>query len=230
MAAEARELPKVLKFFDLSVLASAAMGPAYSLASTMGPVVAAAGYYSPLAILALSAIMLCVACAFWRLSRIAPNAGSSYSWIEMAFGPRLGAYGAWMLLLANFFAVLAVSVPAGIYTLDLLSPVHAQDPRWNAGVGALWIVGSSVLLYLGMRPTALVTALALLAELGVLAVSALVAGQHAPPIAVTSHPLALTSLGFFSAMTLGIWMSDGWEVSASTSEEVDDRRSASGMG
>jgi len=31
-------------------------------------------------------------------------------------------------------------------------------------------------------------------------------------------------------MTLGIWMSDGWEVSASTGEEVDDDASATGRG
>ena len=53
----------------------------------------------------------------------------------MAFGERIGAYGAWLLLLSNFFATMAIAVPAGIYTLALLAPAHEQDPVWAAAVG-----------------------------------------------------------------------------------------------
>jgi amino acid transporter len=230
-----RRLPRVLRFFDISVLASASMGPAYSLASTMGPMVFAAGYGAPLALIVLSAIMLCIAVAFALLSRVAPNAGSSYAWIGMAFGTHAGAYGAWLLLLSNFFATMATAVPAGIYTLALVAPTHVQDPLWTAGVGAIWIVASAALLYAGVRPTALVTFLALALELGVLLVAAVAAALHAPvpsPPTATSTPLpaAFGISGFVTAMTLGVWMSDGWEVSASTSEEVKDTPSASGRG
>jgi amino acid transporter len=233
----ARHLPRVLRFFDLSVLSSASMGPAYSLASTMGPMVAAAGTFAPLSLLCVGAIMLCIAIGFAQLTRVAPNAGSSYSWIRTAFGSYAGAYGAWLLLLSNFFATMATAVPAGIYTLDLLAPAHAQDPMWDAAVGALWIVASAVLLYVGIRPTALVTALALALELGVLACSALAAllFPHSAGIvhaadAHHAHAFSLSLFGFASAMTLGVWMSDGWEVSASASEEVSDDSRAAGRG
>jgi amino acid transporter len=55
---------------------------------------------------------------------------------------------------------------------------------------------------------------------------------HAPPApTATAHTgIPLTFAGFVTAMTLGIWMSDGWEVSASTSEEVNDDARASGRG
>jgi len=225
----------VLHFFDISVLASASMGPAYSLASTMGLMVAAAGYGAPLALIVLSAIMLCIAIGFAYLTRVAPNAGSSYSWIRLAFGDRVGAYGAWLLLLSNFFATMAIAVPAGIYTLALVAPVHAQDPVWDAAVGAVWIVASAALLYAGVRPTALVTLLALAFEIAVLLIAALAAALHAPaapPAAATGAPLpaAFGVTGFVTAMTLAVWMSDGWEVSASTSEEVEDGSSAAGRG
>jgi len=211
------------------------MGPAYSLASTMGPIVVAAGFAAPVALLALSAIMLCIAISFAYLSRVAPNAGSSYSWIRMAFGLRMGAYGAWLLLLSNFFATMAIAVPAGIYTLALAAPAHEQDPVWAALVGAVWIVGSAALLYAGVRPTALVTLLALALEIVVLLVAAAAAALHAPvpaPAGAASTPLpvAFGIGGFVTAMTLAVWMSDGWEVSASTSEEVDDAANASGRG
>jgi amino acid transporter len=229
-----RHLPRVLKLFDLSVLASASMGPAYSLASTMGPVVASAGTAAPLALVALSAIMLCTALAFASLSRVAPNAGSSYSWIRMAFGANAGAYGAWLLILSNFFATMAIAVPAGTYTLELLAPAHAADPAWAACVGAIWILGSSVLLYVGIRPTAIVTFVALAVEmlvLGASAIASMLLPHHAAHVAAGSnHAIPLTAAGFIGAMTLGVWMSDGWEVSASTSEEVDDATTASGRG
>ncbi len=211
------------------------MGPAYSLASTMGPMVAAAGFGSPVALVALSAIMLCVAVSFSYLSRIAPNAGSSYSWIRMAFGDRMGAYGAWLLLLSNFFATMAIAVPAGIYTLALVAPAYENDPAWAAIVGAVWILASSLMLYAGVRPTALVTFLALAFEIVVLvatAIAAYVVHPHAvAPVAGATPPLPGVGIaGFVTAMTLAVWMSDGWEVSASTSEEVDDTASASGRG
>jgi amino acid transporter len=227
-------LPRVLRFFDVSVLASASMGPAYSLASTMGPVVAAAGAAAPLSFLSVSGIMLCIAVSFAMLSRIAPNAGSSYSWIRMEFGNWVGAYGAWLLLLSNFFATMAIAVPAGSYTLELIVPKLALEPHWVAGVGAIWIVASTILLYVGLRPTAMVTFVLLAFEMLVLIAAAVAAYviPHAPPVATSvPHPgIPLTFAGFVTAMTLGIWMSDGWEVSASTSEEVADDARASGRG
>ena len=228
-------LPRVLKFFDISVLASASMGPAYSLASTMGPMVAFGGAAAPLALLALGAIMFCMAAAFAQLSRVAPNAGSSYSWIRSAFGDRVGAYGAWLLLLSNFFATMATAVPAGIYTLELLAPTHAQDPLWAASVGAVWIVASAALLYVGIRPTALVTFVALAIELAVLLASALAAALMPHHVDASAAVAGLPTMpigvaGFVGAMTLGIWMTDGWEISASASEEVDDDAGASGRG
>jgi amino acid transporter len=224
-----------LHFFDLSVLSSASMSPAYSIASTMGPMVAAAGSASPGALLGLCAIMLCMAVAFSQLSRVSPNAGSSYSWIRTAFGNVTGAYGAWLLLLSNFFATMATAVPAGDYTLALIAPAHADSPVWSAVVGAVWILASALLLYVGVRPTAAVTAVALAIELGVLAVTAVVAAMM-PHAHVATHAgahlpaIPLTLFGLVNAMTLAIWMSDGWEVSSSAAEEVDAGPRAAGRG
>lgn len=227
-----RSLPKVLRFFDISVLSSASMGPAYSLAATTGPMVAAAGAAAPAALALMAGIMLCIAVAYGMLSRVSPNAGSAYTWVRESFGAHAGAYAAWLLLLANFFATLATAVPVGFYTLALVAPAHEQDPRWSAVVGAIWIAGSAVLLYAGVRPTARVTLAALLVELGVLAASAIAAlivpAAAAPAHHATAVPIGVA--GFFGAMTLAVWMVDGWELSAATSEEVDDDAGASGRG
>ncbi len=195
--------------------------------------VALAGAFTPLALVAMTGIMLFIAVSYAMLSRVSPNAGSAYSWVREAFGTYAGAYAAWLLLLSNFFATLATAVPVGFYTLALVAPLHEQDPRWSAAVGAAWIAGSALLLYAGVRPTALVTLVALLVELAVLGATAIAsyfvpAAPLAPATHATSIPISFA--GVFGAMTLAIWMLDGWELSAATSEEVNDDAGASGRG
>jgi amino acid transporter len=153
----------------------------------------------------------------------------------MEFGRWIGAYGAWLLILSNFFATMAIAVPAGSYTLELIAPQLAQEPHWVAAVGAVWIVASTILLYVGLRPTAIVTFIALAFEMLVLlaaAVASYVVPHHVLHAAAgsTNGAIPLTFAGFATAMTLGIWMSDGWEVSASASEEVAADAGASGRG
>ena len=232
MSAHGHRLPRVLGFFDVTVLAGASMGPAYSLASTMGPMVAQAGAQAPLALGLLSAIMLCVAIGFARLSRVRPNAGSSYAWIGQAFGNRVGAYAAWVLVLSNYFATMATAVPAGTYTLDLFAPSLANSALADAVVGVAWILASGFMLSFGLRPTARVTAIFFAAEIAVLAASSLTAAffGHAPPVAETHVPIVGGLGGLIGAMVLGIWMSDGWEISASTSEETTGSRRTPGAG
>lgn len=232
MSAESRSLPRVLGLFDVSVLSSAAMGPAYSLASTMGPMVAAAGKAATLALALLAAIMFCIAVAFARLSRELPNAGSSFTWIARAFGHGPGSYAAWLLLLSNYFATMTTALPAATYTLDLFAPTLAASPLANACVGSLWILGSTLLLSFGLRPTAVTTAVFLIAELlviGASAVAALVVHPQPERVAV-ALPLPNPFLGVVTAMVLGIWMTDGWEVSASTSEESTGSSQTPGRG
>jgi amino acid transporter len=228
-----RALPRVLGLFDVSVLASAAMGPAYSLATTMGPMVAAAGAYATLSLALLAGVMLCIALSFSQLSRVMPNAGSSFSWIASAFGRGTGTYAAWLLLLSNYFATMTTALPAATYTLDLFAPHLATSPAWNAGIGALWILASTLLLYFGLGPTAIMTAIFLVSELVVVAASAIAAlVVHPAPEHLAAASLVLPNplAGIVTAMVLGIWMTDGWEVSASASEESAGPAETSGRG
>ncbi len=153
--------------------------------------------------------------------------------MRQSFGSYAGAYAAWLLLLSNFFATLATAVPVGFYTLALVAPAHESDPHWSAVVGAIWIVGSTILLYAGIRPTAAVTLVALLVEMAVLAASA-IASSFLPPAphlaAAHGSAVPITFAGVLAAMTLAVWMVDGWELSAAASEEVDGDARASGRG
>ena len=221
---------RVLGFGDLLLIAAAAIGPAFSLATTLGPMVAAGGSATPLALVLVTAIMVCVAIAYRRLGARYPNAGSAYTWVRIAFGSHAGAYAAWVLIVANLFAIIATAVPAGAYTLSLLEPSLAASPRADALVGALWVLGAGVLLYRGLRPTSRLANVLAVAELAVLAIAAGFAAAHAPAVHSAAAAPPPAAGGLIGAVAIGIWMTDGWEVSASTAEEAYAGSRAPGAG
>ncbi len=223
-------LRPVLALRDLIVVAAAAMGPAFSLATTMAAMIAAAGRWTWLALALVALLMAMIALGYKRLGERMRDAGSSYAWIRAAFGPETGAYGAWVLLVANVFAVLATALPAGTYTLDLLAPALAANGLAVALVACAWIVATALLLWYGLRPTALLAFGLLAAELLILAAAAGLSAGHPRPDAVAFAPVPLEWGGLIAAMVVGIWMIDGWEVSASTAEEAEGAPSAPGWG
>jgi len=226
----APHLRRVLALRDLIVVAAAAIGPAFSLATTMAAMVAAAGRGTWLALALVTGLMAMIAVGYRRLGERMPDAGSSYAWIRAALGPSAGSYGAWVLLVANLFAVQATALPAGAYTLDLLAPALAGNAIAVALVGCGWTAGAALLLWYGLRPTALLAGLLVVAELIVLAGAALVATLHPRPDAVAFVAAPLSWGGLAVAMVVGIWMLDGWEVSASTAEEAQGVASSPGSG
>jgi len=76
---------------------------------------------------------------------------------------------------ANYFATVAVALPAATYTLDLFAPALSQQPASTALFAILWLTASTALRYVGMRPTAFATALFLIGEFVVVLASAIAA-------------------------------------------------------
>ncbi len=206
------------------------MGPAFSLATTMAAMIAAAGRLTWLALVLVTVLMAMIAAGYKRLGERMRDAGSTYAWIKAAFGPTTGAYGAWVLLLASVFGVLATALPAGTYTLDLVAPALAQNGLAVALTASAWVAATAVLLWYGLRPTAMLALALLAAEMIVLAGAAVAAAQqpHAGAVAFATTPIPPS--GIVGAVFLGIWMIDGWEVSASTAEEAHGAPSAPGDG
>lgn len=221
---------RVLGLTDLLLLAAASIAPAFSLATTLGAMVDAGGSGTPLALVLVTVVMAFVAIGYRRLGARYPHAGSAYTWVRIAYGPAWGAYAAWILIVANVFAVAATSVPAGAYTLALFAPQLTGSPPAAALVGTMWVLACGALLYAGLRPTARVANALLITELVVLAVTAIAGFLHpVVPQAVRTAPLP----GFgplIGAIVIGIWMTDGWEVSATTAEEARDERRTPGLG
>lgn len=221
---------RVLALRDLVVVAAAAMGPAFSLATVMASMIALAGRWTWLALAVVVVLMAMIAGGYQRLGERIGDAGSSYAWIRRAFGPEVGAYGAWVLIVANLFAVQATALPAGAYTLDLLAPQLAGNSAAVALVAAGWTIAGALLLWYGLRPTTMFALVLLAAEIVVLAGAAGAAAAHPRPDAVAFVPTPLAFSGIVGAIVVGIWMIDGWEVSASTAEEAKGAASTPGAG
>ncbi len=229
-------LARVLGLGDLSVLSSASMAPAYSIAATFGLMVAAAGFGAPLGLVVLAIPAVFIALAFHRLCEEHPEAGSTYAWSRIAFGARFALFAGWIVVLSYFVASVASVVPAGIYSLSLLWPGAAADTHAVALVGGAWVVAAGVLLMSGMRPTANTTVVFLSLEFAALLFFAILAFAHPAVTQSLQSPQQLLGLGsggfagFLSAMVLAIWVTDGWEVSTYTSEEHTGSNRNPGLG
>ena len=223
-------LRRVLGLRDLVVVAGASMGPAFSLATTLAAMLAATGRWTWLALVLVTVLMAMIAAGYQRLGERMRDAGSSYAWIRAAYGPVAGAYGAWVLLVASVFAILATALPAGTYTLDLVAPGLAENGAAVALVAAAWIVGTSLLLWYGLRPTTNLALVLFVAEVLVLAGAAAGSAVRPRPGAIAFSGGGLSWAGMASAIVLGVWMIDGWEACASTAEEAEGAPSRPGYG
>src|SRR5690349_9080881 len=80
------------------VMGVAGTAPAYSIEITTSTIIATAGVLSPASVLACGLIMFGIAFAFIHLNRALASAGTSYAWVGMVFGPTLGFFAGWALL------------------------------------------------------------------------------------------------------------------------------------
>src|SRR3981081_2572778 len=90
-----------LSLFDSTMIATASVAPAYSLAATIGLLVAAVGLQAPAAILASFFPVFFIALAYYYLNRQDPNCGASYSWISRTLSPHLGWFAGWVQTAAS---------------------------------------------------------------------------------------------------------------------------------
>jgi len=234
-----KRLLRTLSLADLTVLASSSMAPAYSIATVMGLVVAAAGLGAPLALVVSTIPIAFIAAGFLRLSARLPSAGGVYTWSRAAFGNRVGWFSAVLIIIAYYFGTIATAVPAGTYSVVFVAPQFAQapPPMLVAIVGILWIAFSTYFLIIGARPTAMLSAFFVGFELLALLVIAALAFLR--PFAGTAppHPMPFGfgigrsgADGLIVGAVLSIWITAGWEISTYSSEESTKGLATPGTG
>ena len=103
------------------VIAVASTAPAYSLAATLGFIVAVAGVgtHAP-AVLLVSFIPILFVSVGYRFFNLAdPDAGTTFAWVTRTFGPQLGWVNGWAIFLADIIVMASLAAIASNYTFLL---------------------------------------------------------------------------------------------------------------
>ena len=222
-----------LGFTSSVVIGIASTAPAYSLAATLGLVVAAAGLQSP-AVLWLSFIpMLCIASAYMYLNRLNADCGTTFAWVTESFGPWGGWLGGWAIIVADLIVMANLAQIAGLYSLRLVGfDDAAASTAVVTTVGVLWIVAMTAITTVGIQLTARTQRYLLSLEIAALALFAAVAltrvytggapaGAEHPQLAWFS-PFAIDggSGALATGLLLAVFMYWGWDSAVSVNEET----------
>src|SRR3954452_10137588 len=92
-----------ISYISVVVIAVASTAPGYSLAATLGFIVAVGGIglQAPAVILIAFIPMGCIAAAYNYLNRADPDCGTTFAWVTTAMGPRIGWMGGWAVIVAD---------------------------------------------------------------------------------------------------------------------------------
>jgi amino acid transporter len=104
------------------IMGVAGSGPAYSVAVSTATLIAAVGVLAPASLLYCSLIMFGVVFAFRHLNRLDVNAGASYAWVTKVFGPALGFFAGWSVIIGSILFMVSGTLPAATATLKLFVP------------------------------------------------------------------------------------------------------------
>src|SRR3954451_5383438 len=140
-----------LSGFDSVIMAIAGNAPAYSIAATTAVLISVVGLASPAALLYSAIPMLGIAWAFNYLGRADVNSGASYSWVGRALHPALGFLAGWALVVSATIFMVAGSLPAGAYTVDLFAPDHDSSVGLVTIVGSAWFLAMVTCVVIGIR-------------------------------------------------------------------------------
>jgi amino acid transporter len=211
------------------VIGTASVAPAYSLAATLGFIVAVkgVGLSAPAVLLVSFLPMLCIAFAYNYMNRADPDCGTSFAWVTRAMGPHLGWMNGWAIVAADVIVMASLSQIAGIYTFKLFGWESAANTAWAVTLaGCLWIVVMTWICVIGIELNAATQKWLLSAEVTILAlfaVVALVKGGAATPSFNWVNPFHISS---FSALAdgvlLGLFIYWGWDSGVAVNEESEN--------
>lgn len=216
------------------VIGVASTAPAYSLAATLGFIVAVTGVgvHAPAVLLVAFVPMLLIAGAYWGLNRADPDAGTTFAWTTRALGPATGWVNGWAIFLADVLVMASLADIAGIYTFKLFGwEAAAESTGAVMAAAVVWIAVMTWICYRGIELSARIQQVLLSAEiliLGLFAVVALVkvysshpAGSIEPTIG-WFNPFALKFGALLDGILLGVFIYWGWDSGVAVNEESED--------
>jgi amino acid transporter len=225
------------------VIGVASVAPGYSIAATLGFVVAIAGVgvQAPAVMLLAFVPMYCVAYAYRYMNEADPDCGTTFSWVTRGLGPSAGWLGGWAIVVTDIIVMASLSQIAAIYTFLLFdwdSAANSQVAVMIAGV--VWIVIMTGICYYGTEISAATQRWLLSIEVLTLAAFAIVAlikvyadhPAHSMELSLSwFNPFEIKSFGaLVDGVLLGVFIYWGWDSGVAVNEESEDSKAAGKAG
>jgi len=230
-----------LGYLSNIVIGVASTAPAYSLAATLGFIVAVrgVGVHAPGVLIASFVPMLFVALGYRYLNKADPDCGTTFAWTTRAFGPYTGWINGWAIFVADVIVMASLSVIAAQYTYLLFGWNSAASSTTGIVIGAVvWIALMTWICFRGIELSARTQLGLLSAELVILvafSIVALVKVYDGNALASSLHvsaswfnPFAISFSALADGVLLGIFIYWGWDSGVSVNEESE--ASAEGPG
>src|SRR6201989_3375431 len=232
-----------LGLVSTTIIATASVAPAYSIAATLVFVVGFAGLQSPaVAVLAFVPMLFC-SIGYSELNKADPDCGTTFTWATRAFGPRTGWAGGWGIVAADVLVMASLAQVASQYVFLLFGAQGIGSNATSGWVllgGVIWIILMTAICYVGIEVSANFQKALLTIELGMLFVLSIVAlvkvaGGTAPPGHLTPsiqwlNPFHISSFSAFaSGIILMVFIYWGWDTAVAVNEETKDKTRTPGL-
>ncbi len=225
-----------LGFVSSCVIGVASTAPGYSLAASLGFVVAVAGVglQAPAVMLIAFVPMLLIASAYYYMNRADPDCGTTFSWATRALGPSTGWIGGWAIVVADVIVMANLAQIAGLYSFLLVGWQSAADSTFAVTlVGVVWIAIMTTICVIGIELSARTQVGLLGAEIITLVVFSVVAlvkvaaGDAGPDAVDPSlswlNPFEIESTSaMISGVLIAVFIYWGWDSTVTVNEESKD--------
>lgn len=227
------------------VVGMASTAPAYSLAASLGLVVASggvllAGVKAPAILLLAFIPMYMIAVAYQELNKAEPDCGTTFTWASRAFGPLVGWMGGWGIIAADVIVMANLAQIAGSYSFTFVGGLGwssaaelADSTLWSTVAGVIWIVIMTYICYRGIEISARLQYALLGIELVILVAFAAVALFKVYTNSAMEYSLKPALDWFWPAgldfatviaptILVAIFIYWGWDTAVACNEESDD--------
>ena len=246
--AHEQQLDKGLKsgalgLISTTVIATASVAPAYSIAATLVFVVVAVGLQAPAVAVLAFVPMLLTSIGYSELNKADPDCGTTFTWATRAFRPGVGWAGGWAIVAADVLVMASLAQVASQYCFLLFGATGiGSNPTsgWVLLGGIIWIILMTAICYIGIEVSANFQKALLAIELTMLFVLSIVAlvkvgAGTAPPGHLTPsidwlNPFKISSFSAFaSGIILMVFIYWGWDTAVAVNEETKDKTRTPGL-
>jgi amino acid transporter len=227
------------------VVGMASTAPAYSLAASLGLIVASggallAGVKAPAIILLAFIPMWMIAVAYQELNKAEPDCGTTFTWASRAFGPLVGWMGGWGIIAADVIVMANLAQIAGSYSFTFVGELGwssaselANSTTWSTVAGVIWIIVMTYICYRGIEVSARLQYGLLGIEMVILLAFAVVALFKVYTNTAETYSIK-PSLDWFwpagldfstviaPALLTALFIYWGWDTAVACNEESDD--------